>query len=381
VAAESLGNTLKTAREEKGYTFEQVSMDTHISIHYLKSLEEEQFEDFPGEPYILGFLQNYSEYLGIDDKEILFLYRGSKIQRQPDPIEQLVKPRAAAVPFKLLIGAFVLIALLAAAACGVYYFLYLPRTKNPVVAEVRQPVEYTLNDGSLERRFYQGDSILIPHGDAQYTLRLVSVGDAVTIMTPSGGIILDLSQEVRVDLNNDGIGELRITASDFDKSTGNSGALLRFELDSTLPFYSGTTTELAGAEDIAPASPASDLTLPENTGLNNATQIFSSANPYPFTLEVSFQGYCMFRWEILSERDRANRNEQYFQRSDALNIQQIQNGVRVWAGNAAMARVQVIGGGRTVPVELGSPGEVAVIDIRWVRNTDSRYRLVLERLE
>jgi hypothetical protein len=200
-------------------------------------------------------------------------------------------------------------------------------------------------------------------------------------MTPSGGIILDLSQEVRVDLNNDGIGELRITASDFNKGAANSGALLRFELDNTLPFYSGGPPEAPSAESPAPSLPASDMTLPDNTGIANATQIFSSANPYPFTMEVSFQGYCMFRWEILSERDRANRNEQYFQRSDALNIQQIQNGVRVWAGNAAMARVQVIGGGRTVPVELGSPGEVSVIDIRWVRNTDNRYRLVLIRLE
>jgi cytoskeletal protein RodZ len=380
VAAESLGITLKTAREDKGYTFEQVSMDTHISIHYLKALEEERFEDFPGEPYILGFLQNYGEYLGIDNKELLFQYRGGKIQRQPDPIEQLVRPRSA-VPFKMLFGAIILVAVLGATAGAVYYFMYLPRTKNPVVVELRQPVDYTLNDGSLERRFYQGDTILIPHGDTQYTLRLVNVGDAVTIMTPSGGIILDLSQEVRVDLNNDGIGELRITASDFNKGTANSGALLRFELDSTLPFYSGNPPEAPSAESPAPSLPASDMTLPDNTGIANATQIFSSANPYPFTLEVSFQGYCMFRWEILSERDRANRNEQYFQRSDALNIQQIQNGVRVWAGNAAMARVQVIGGGRTVPVELGSPGEVSVIDIRWIRNTDNRYWLVLIRLE
>jgi hypothetical protein len=41
----------------------------------------------------------------------------------------------------------------------------------------------------------------------------------------------------------------------------------------------------------------------------------------------------------------------------------------------------VIGGGRTVPVELGGAGEVVVADIRWVRDEENRYRMVLMRLE
>jgi cytoskeletal protein RodZ len=377
LVAESLGNTLKMTREGKGYTFEQVTMDTHISIQYLRALEEERFDVFPGEPYILGFLKNYGEYLGLDNKELLFQYRSGKIQDQPDPIEQLVTPRGSTFPFKMLLGALILVVVLAAAGGGVYYFLYLPRTKAPVVVETRKPVEYALNEGALERRFYRGDSIVIPYGDNQYTLRLSNVGDAVTIMTPSGGIILDLSQEVRVDLNNDGMGELRITASDFDKNAGESGALLRFEMDSTLPFYSGASVE--SSEPAPVPSVASALSLPDNTGLSNATQILSSANAYPFTMEVAFQGYCMFRWEILYERDRQDRNEQYFQRGDTLNMQ-AQNGIRLWVSNAVAAKIQVIGGGHTVPVELGGAGEVAVVDIRWVRDNDGRYRLVMIRL-
>jgi cytoskeletal protein RodZ len=375
--AESLGNTLKMTREGKGYTFEQVSMDTHISIQYLRALEEERFNAFPGEPYILGFLKNYGEYLGLDNKELLFQYRSGKIQDQPDPINQLITPRGSSLPFKMLLDALILVIVLATAGGGVYYFLYLPRTKTPIVTETRKPVEYALNEGALERRFYLGDSIVIPYGDDQYTLRLSNVGDAVTIMTPVGGIILDLSQEVRVDLNNDGMGELRITASDFDKNTGDSGALLRFEMDSTLPFYSGASIE--SPESVPTPVLSSAMALPDNTGLTNATQILSSVNAYPFTMEVAFQGYCMFRWEILYERDRQDRNEQYFQRGDALNMQ-AQNGIRLWASNAAATKIQVIGGGRTVPVELGGAGEVAVVDIRWVRDNDGRYRLVMIRL-
>jgi cytoskeletal protein RodZ len=352
-------------------------MDTHISIQYLRALEEERFDVFPGEPYILGFLKNYGEYLGLDNKELLFQYRSGKIQDQPDPINQLITPRGSSLPFKMFLGALLLLIGLVAAGGGVYYFLYLPRTKVPAVTETRKPVEYALNEGALERRFYPGDSIVIPYGDNQYTLRLSNVGDAVTITTPSGRIILDLSQVVRVDLNNDGMGELRITASDFDKNTGNSGALLRFEMDSTSPFYIGALSE--SPEPIPVPAESSAMALPDNTGLANATLILSSANAYPFSMEVAFQGYCMFRWEILYERDRQDRNEQYFQRGDALNMQ-AQNGIRIWASNAAVTKIQVIGGGRTVPVELGGAGEVAVVDIRWVRDNDGRYQLVMIRL-
>jgi hypothetical protein len=88
----------------------------------------------------------------------------------------------------------------------------------------------------------------------------------------------------------------------------------------------------------------------------------------------------MFRWEILNERDRRDRNEKYFQRSDELNIQ-AQNGIRIWSSNAQAARFQIIGGGRTIPLEIGVPGEVVVADIRWVRDDSSQYRLMFIRLE
>jgi hypothetical protein len=108
--------------------------------------------------------------------------------------------------------------------------------------------------------------------------------------------------------------------------------------------------------------------------------LFNSPNAYPFTLQVAFQGYCLFRWEILFERDRPGRNEQYFQYSDELTIQ-ANNGIRLGLSNAHAVRFQVIGGGRTVSLEPGGPGEVVVADLRWVRDEDNRYQLVFTRLE
>jgi cytoskeletal protein RodZ len=366
---ESLGNKLKTARETKGYTFDYVSRETNISTRYLQALEEEDFAVFPGEPYLLGFLRNYGGYLELNVDELLSLYRSLKIQEQPIPVEQLLKD-----PFpwgKLIAIALVVIVVLGLAGGGYLIFSRMPQAGTNETAAVRPASEYSLNTDSLERRFYRGDTILVPLDGNTYKLELTSLGDTVTITTPSGPVRLDLGQEVTIDLNNSGAAALRITAADFVKNDPAPGALLRFELQS-IAFQN------TGNVDAAGISPEAINTITPN--LQTASAIFTSPSAYPFTLQSTFQGYCLFRWEILAERDRQGRNEQYFQRSDELNIQ-AQNGIRIGVSNAQAAKLQVIGGGRTVPLDLGGAGEVVVADLRWVRDEDSRYRLVLVRLE
>ncbi|MDR3342551.1 MAG: helix-turn-helix domain-containing protein [Treponema sp.] len=376
---ESLGSKLKSTRESKGYSIEQVSRDTNIAGRYLEALEKENFAIFPGDAYLLGFLKNYGEFLGLNGKELLDIYRAMKIQEQPVPVEQLLTPHAP-IPVKLLLSVLIGLLILAAVGGGVYFFLQLPRREPPPVSEVRGPEEYIMDTTSLERRFYQGDSLIIPYGTDQYGLELTNLGEALRITTPDGEVMLDLGKDVTVDLNSDGIGELRISAVDFVKNTPAAGALLRFELDNTLPLFNGEPGGVSPPEISASGTLPPERIIASNTGLANATVIFSSPSAYPFTTQAMFQGYCMFRWEILSEQDRRNRNEQYFQRGEELNIQ-AQNGIRVWVSNAAMVKLQVIGGGRTVPLELGVAGEVVVADIRWVWDDDNRYRLVLVRLE
>jgi cytoskeletal protein RodZ len=371
---ESLGNKLKSARESKGYQFDEVSREINIASRYLEALELEDFASFPGEPYVLGFLRNYGEYLGLDPQELISLYRALKIQEQPVPVEQLLKSPSA-FP-KVFLRFCIVLVILAGLGGGAYFMLNYTPQDNTVVVEPRSAVEYVLGESSLERRFYRGDSILVPFAGNQYKLELSNLGEAVTITTPVGVIILDLGQEVSVDLNTDGTEELQIIAADFVKNDPATGVLLHFELNTSLPLFAGQT-----AVNTAPnAAQTPETAVLNNTGLANATVIFTSPSAYPFTLRSVFQGYCMFRWEILCERDRQTRNEQYFQRAAEINIQ-AQNGIRIWASNAAAAKLQVIGGGRTVPLDLGGAGEVVVADVRWIRDEDSRYRLVLIRLE
>jgi len=359
---ESLGNKLKTAREAKGLNYDYISRETNISSRYLEALEREDFSGFPGEPYVLGFLKNYGEYLGLDPAELQSLYNSFKIQEQPTPVEQLLRSPSRAP--KILAVIAITIAVLGLAAGTYYIFTRIPRKTPAPVDTARKTSEYVLNTDFLERRFYPGDSILVSGETGSYKLIFSSLTDTVTINAPRGPVMLELGQEVTTDLNNDGFPDLRIIIADFVKNDSLSGALIRFE-------QMGTSQ---------PAS--SDAFIQENTEAerDTATVVFSSPNAYPFTLQAVFQGYCLFRYEILFERDRPGRNEQYYQRSEELNIS-AQNGIRLGISNAQAVKLQVIGGGRTVPLETGGAGEVVAADLRWVRDEDNRYRLVLIRLD
>jgi cytoskeletal protein RodZ len=363
---ESLGEKLKTARNEKGLSLDQISRETNISIRYLEALETENFAIFPGEPYVIGFIKNYGAYLELDIQKLISLYRALRIQEQPIPVEQLLKS-SPKLP-KFIIPTVIILAILGAGGWFVYSVIINKQNKPVIGAPAgRSSAEYIMEGNSFEKRLYKNDSVLIPVDNETYKLELYNIGEAVTIRTPAGFEMLDLSQEVNIDLNNDGIPELRITVADFAKNNSDAGSLLHFYLmDAAV--YTGAELE-------------QNIPHTGNTVSGASTTVFpASVSAYPFTLQVGFQGYCMFRWEILNERDRRGANQRYFQRSEVLDIQ-AQNGIRIWASNAQVARLQVIGGGRTVPVEIGSAGEVVVADIRWVRDEENRYRLVLIRLE
>ena len=371
----SLGDKLKSTRESKGYTFDYIGRETNIATRYLEALETENFAVFPGEPYLLGFLRNYGEYLGLNVDELLSLYRALKIQEEPVPVEQLLRSPSRAP--KILITILLALVGIAAVGGGIYFFMHIPWKTDATERMVRPAVAYTLEGSSLERRLYRGDSVLIPLGGSQYKIDLLNLGEAVTVSAPMGNVILDLGQEINVDINSDGVEDIRICALDFERNDPSLGILIRFDVISDMGI-----SEVIPVE-VIPATANPVETGPENAAgnLSNAQVIFASSNAYPFTLQASFQGYCMFRWEILRERDRPNRQEQYFVRTDELDIPQIQNGIRIWVSNAMAVKLQVTGGGRTVPLEIGSAGEVVVADVRWVRDDDGRYRLVLIRID
>ena len=63
---DSVGAILKAAREEKKLSPDQVSSDTHILPSYIQAIEENRFQDLPGEAYCAGFIGTLARYYKLD---------------------------------------------------------------------------------------------------------------------------------------------------------------------------------------------------------------------------------------------------------------------------------------------------------------------------
>ena len=65
-----IGNFLKEKREAKGISLIEVEKDLKIRKKYLQALEDGNVDVIPGKTYIIGYLRNYSKYLGINEENI-----------------------------------------------------------------------------------------------------------------------------------------------------------------------------------------------------------------------------------------------------------------------------------------------------------------------
>jgi cytoskeletal protein RodZ len=69
-----LGALLRKAREQRGYTLEDVQEYTKIRKRYLEAIESGDYKVLPGSFYVRAFVKTYAETVGLDAEEVLRLY-------------------------------------------------------------------------------------------------------------------------------------------------------------------------------------------------------------------------------------------------------------------------------------------------------------------
>lgn len=69
-----LGKTLKTSRNRKFLTIEEVSSITKIKEHYLSALEEEDFDQLPARVYSIGFINNLADLYDLQSTELILAF-------------------------------------------------------------------------------------------------------------------------------------------------------------------------------------------------------------------------------------------------------------------------------------------------------------------
>ncbi len=65
----SVGNILRSSREQQGICLEEAAKVTKIGKNYLKALEEDRPQVLPGPAYLKAFLKIYATYLGLPEEQ------------------------------------------------------------------------------------------------------------------------------------------------------------------------------------------------------------------------------------------------------------------------------------------------------------------------
>jgi transcriptional regulator with XRE-family HTH domain len=92
---ESIGATLRAAREKRQLTLAQVSEITRVRTHYLQALENDDMSAMPSVAQARGFLRIYAQYLGLD---LQLLIPPAAPAPVPEALPTVVEARAAPAP-------------------------------------------------------------------------------------------------------------------------------------------------------------------------------------------------------------------------------------------------------------------------------------------
>lgn len=401
-----IGAQLQETRLKKGLTLDHVADDTNISVRFLAKIEADDFTGFPGEPYIVGFIKIYADYLGLDPQLVVATYRQkesvvpsqtgvldtttassatAKKDRKKDinksknaltaesegAPEQKPTPVEPAGHSKRILG---IVLLLIVVALLVFAAIRLkPReTAAAPDSQAAKPVEYRVEGTPFEKRLFPGDSLIIPLGDDVFKLTLDSIDETVNLTTPWGPFKLSIGQQAPIDMNKDAKPDATMTIVDYEKNKPASGALLHLEI------ADNQSAQPAQAEVTVPDSVQNSTQQNASQGTASApTVLFKSPKgPYPFVVQVSFRGNCMFRYEA----DRKEWVEKYYLKGENLTFN-VNSSLTAWASNAQAAKlVFQASGGKTAEMEMGGPGQIAVKKVSWSQ-TDSGWALVATDLD
>jgi len=72
---ERISDLLKKKRLDRDLTLENIARETKIKEEFLYAIEEGDFQSLPSENYALGFVKNYSKFLGIPLTKAMPLFR------------------------------------------------------------------------------------------------------------------------------------------------------------------------------------------------------------------------------------------------------------------------------------------------------------------
>jgi len=381
-----LGPIFRDARIKSGKTIDDAVRETKIAKKYLIAIENEDFDIFPGETYLIGFLRNYSQFLGLDPDEMVIKYRDYKIQEQPAPIEQLTaRPRNARRNILL-----VFVILIVAGAAG--YIIFGGRDKEEAVkkereskqeeAEVSAPAEgkreIVFEEEEITRDFEKGDLIRMSHKSKEHVITIDGIEEDLNFSIGSIPFMLSSDERVEIDFDRDGRKDLLIRTNILGEGTVNLTMKRLYKArveDSEIPL----STEDAALN--APSGPTEVIIIKEGGLLSKELiapktgfQVVSGYEKADITalFRAKATVYCGYTV------DGEEKQEVLLKSGDEipLNAKEI---IRITVANAGGVDMEI----NSIPVVLGESGQVVAKVVQWYRDAEDSdlYHLIIDDWE
>ena len=361
----SLGDTLRSAREERRISMDQAVHETNISRTYLEALESEDFTAFPAEAYLIGFLRNYAEFLGIDSDKAVGRFRNYKLSEEPTPIEELVGPPKGAAARKVFLWCGIAL-IIAAAGFSIHRLVSSLRAVREERAARRAEAEKAKEEPAREIRpapplwggeVRPGDTLRL-EGDLGETVIALSGSDERLELDggSAGRWSMRLGEEIYIP-GSDGRPEWRLYLKDIGLQGG--GAVV--EIQRLVQMEDDQEAVELPAEIEPPSGDSQRRREPR--------VILSAPRPDRFAVDFSMRDFVLLRYRL----DGGQAVESYYGSGDGFRLD-VARGITIWASNGGALYAE-IGNEELV---FGRRGEVAARRIRWVLNEErGEYDLTL----
>lgn len=368
----TLGNRLKEAREKKGVTLEMAADDTNISLRYLESIENNIYEGFHSEIYLVGFLKTYSEYLDFSSERAINLYRNYKIGEEDAPLEQLMTAHKEEVDvLKIvlftLLGVSIIVAM-------VFLVLGISKAEKQKIAnnenqnsasKIRGNKLFEMTNSSLDEILEVGDRVQANYGNKVYAFIFKEIKDGVckfeqidvieqTTINSFDLMLFDerffslgASKDINflINLVEIGVGSdssVRVHFEYLNNSMINNNITL------------ATPNEIQSSINVA--SPSNE---PKILKLDSTLVLLTEKNPSNVDVQFIFKGDAYFKALINNQESI----ERYFEEGETV-LRNMKSNVKVGVSNADRVRIKV----GSIEVSMGKSGEVVMKNIHWLRN-------------
>ncbi len=383
-----IGPIFREARTRSGKTIDDATRETKIAKKYLNAIENENFDIFPGETYLIGFLRNYAQFLGLDSDEMVLKYKDYKIQEQPAPIEQLTaRPKNTKKQFLIILVCIMIISTV------LYVILSGEKGERRIAKEtekkVKQEKEHSVQQDTniivfeeeeVIKDFKKGDIIEFPLRNKKHSISIDGIDENLDLSIADIPFSLSTDEHMEIDFDRDGRKDLLIRANRLDEGAVNL-TLKKLYKTKLLDKEISPLMEKKDEDQESPSEHPEvviikddDLLSPVPVAPKTGFKIVSSYEKTDINMFVKTKSTTYFGYYI----DDGNKEEALLKNGEELSVS-AKDILRITAANAKGADIEI----NNIPVILGESRQVVAKVVRWYRDSENEdlYHLVIDDWE